>query len=77
MLFLFPRQGLSQYKDSIVSIDGVEYRHIKFYCNGQIKEAGENYRNNKKNGFWIKFNRKGEELSFGKYSESKGGKMVV
>lgn len=71
VIILLPKQGLSQYKDSIVSIGEVEYRYIKFYCNGQIKEAGENYENNKKNGFWIKFNRKGEELSFGKYSESK------
>lgn len=69
-LFLLPKAGFSQYKDSIVSIEGVEYRHAKFYSNGQIKEAGESYKNNKKNGFWIKFNRKGEELSFGKYSAS-------
>lgn len=70
LMFSLPKAGLSQYKDSIVSIDDIEFRHVKFYSNGQIKEAGESYKNNKKNGFWIKFNRKGEELSFGKYSAS-------
>ncbi len=71
VIFSLPKAGFSQYIDTLIIIDSIEYRYVKFYSTGQVKEAGESYKNNKKNGLWIKFNRKGEELSFGKYSASK------